>query len=143
MSQELNFQKHSAKNCVHTKNIYSLLDTPKNDETYKRLMKHLETCSACAQELKKFETKTAAAQVFIPKMTMDRDLRQSFEREVGELFKVMDLNERELLKKKVKKSVRFLDNMGVDLVRTLVSKSMIKVYVITAAVVVGIKYFLK
>lgn len=142
MPQEFNFDKNLAKNCVHTKNIYSMLDMPTQDEAYKRLSKHVESCNVCSLEFKKFQSKTMAAQVFIPKVMMARDLRQSFEREVSELFKVMDLNERELLKKNVKKGFRFIDSMGVDFIKNLGSKTMIKAYVLAAFLFALLKFIL-
>jgi hypothetical protein len=131
------------KQCIHTKNIYSLLDMSPKDEVHKNLTKHIESCSVCAQELKKFRLKSLAAQVYIPKVVMDRDLRQSFEREVGELFKILQLDEREALKRNVKHKIKTLDQMGVDFIKTLSSKSMIKVYIIAAAMFLALKYFFK
>lgn len=118
------------------------MDTPKKDEAYKRMTKHVESCPVCAEELKKFQLKTMAAQVFIPKVVMDRDLRQSFEREVSELFKVMNLNERELLKRNVKKGFRFIDSMGVDFLKNLASRTMIKTYIFALAIFICLKIFL-
>lgn len=117
------------------------MDMSPKDEAHKMLSKHVENCQVCAQELKKFQMKSSAAQVYIPKATMDHDLRQSFEREVGELFKILQLNEREALKHTVKKKFRTLDQMGIDFIATMTSKSMIKIYVIAAAMFVALKYF--
>ena len=119
-----------------------MLDLPKSEDSYKRLTKHLETCVTCTNEFKQFQLKTAASQVFIPKVLMDRDLRQSFEREVGELFKVMDLNERELLKRNVKNGFRFIDNMGIAFIQNLFSKTMLKTYFFAGAVFICMKLFL-
>ena len=77
------------------------------------MSKHLESCSICSNELAKFKLKVIEAQVYIPKTIMDKDLRQSFEREVVELFRVMNLNERQALKQNVKNSFRFIDRMGI------------------------------
>lgn len=140
--QELNNVKSTSQNCIHTKHIYSLLDLPAKDESYKKMSKHLETCSVCNTEFQKFQLKTTAAQIFIPKALMDRDLRQSFEREVVELFKVMDLNDRELLKRNVKEGFHFIDRMGIDLIRNLLSKTMFKTYLIAAALFICLKLFL-
>ncbi len=142
MPQEYSFNKNFSRQCVHTKNIYSLLDMPKQEEAYKRLNKHIESCAVCADELKKFQSKTLAAQAFIPKVMMARDLRQSFDREVGELFKIMDLNERELLKKNVKKGFRFIDSMGAGFLKNLGSKAMIKAYVLAALMFLALKFIL-
>lgn len=142
MSHDLRREPILTRQCIHTKNIYSLLDMSAKEEAYKNLSKHIETCSVCAQELKKIQLKNTAAQVFIPKAVMDRDLRQSFEREVSELFKVMQLDEREVLKHNVKRGFKTLDQMGIDFLKMLSSKSMIKVYVVAAAMFFALKYFL-
>lgn len=135
-------EKNGSGHCIHTKHVYSLLDTPKKEEAFKRLSKHLESCVACKEEFQKFQLKTTAAQIYIPKALMDHDLRESFEREVGELFKVMDLNDRVLLRKNVKNGFRFLDSMGVDFIKNLASKTMIKTYVLALIVFIGLKLFL-
>lgn len=142
MSYDLRREPSLNKHCIHTKNIYSLLDMPVKDEAYKNLSKHIETCSVCAQEFKKFQLKSSAAQVFIPKVIMDRELRQSFEREVSELFKVMRIDEREILKHNVKNGFKTIDQMGIAFLNTLRSKSMIKIYVIAIAMFFALKYFL-
>lgn len=142
MSHDLRFEPGTARQCIHTKNIYSLMDMSAKDEAHKALSKHVESCQVCAQELKKFQMKSTAAQVYIPKATMDHDLRQSFEREVGELFKVLQLNEREALKHSVKNKFKTLDQMGIDFIGTLTSKSMIKIYFIAIAMFLALKYFL-
>ncbi|MDD4972828.1 MAG: hypothetical protein PHY93_00675 [Bacteriovorax sp.] len=140
--QELNNVKSFSTNCIHTKHIYSLLDLPKNDESYKRMNKHLENCTVCSKEFQKFQLKTAAAQVFIPKVLMDRDLRQSFEREVVELFKVMNLNDREILKRNVKKGFLFMDRMGIEFIQNLLSKTMFKAYFAAIVIFICLRLFL-
>ena len=139
---ELKKSKKFSESCIHTKNIYSLLDMPKKEESYKRMSKHLETCTVCTKEFQLFQLKTASAQVFIPKISMDRDLRQSNEREVGELFKVMNLNNRENLKRNVKKGFRFVDSMGIEFFQNLFSKTMLKSYFIAGAIFICLKLFL-
>jgi hypothetical protein len=119
-----------------------LLDTPAKDEAYKKLSKHLETCTTCNDEFQKFKAKTAAAQIYIPKALMDHDLRQSFEREVGELFKVMELNNREILKRKVKKGFLFIDSIGLEFIKNLISKTMLKTYVMAAFIFIALKLLL-
>jgi hypothetical protein len=128
--------------CIHARQVYSLLDTPIDDDSYKKLSKHLESCSVCHDEFKNVELKSKAAQVYIPKAIMDHDLRESFEREVGELFKVMELNQREILRKNVKKGFHFIDRMGIDFLKNLASASMLKTYFIALAIYVGLKFYL-
>lgn len=127
--------------CVHTKQVYSLRDLNPKDELYKKINKHIETCKVCNKEFQLFQVKVAATQVFIPKATIDRDLRESFEREVGELFKVMNLNERERLKKSVKNSLVFADQMGLAFLQNLFSKSMLKAYLVAGTLFIILKVF--
>ena len=115
---------------------------PKNDESYKLMNKHLENCTICNKEFQRFQLKTSAALVLIPKVLMDRDLRQSFEREVVELFKVMDLNERELLKKNVRKGFIFIDKMGIEFIRNLFSRTMVKTYFFALVIFICFRIFL-
>lgn len=129
-------------NCIYTKQIYSLFDLPKKDESYKRITKHIENCAICNKEFQTFQLKSSAARNLIPKVSMDKDLRQSFEREVGELFKVMNLNEREILKKNVKRGFLFIDMLGVDFIRNLISKTMIKSYFFALVIFICLKMFL-
>lgn len=142
MNSSIQSNKDTLRQCIHTKHVYSLLDTPKKEEAYKKLSKHLEVCRACKEEFQKFQTKTMASQVFIPKALMDHDLRQSFEREVGELFKVMNLNNRENLKKSVKKGFLFIDTMGIDFLKNLASKTMLKTYLMAVFIFIFLKLFL-
>jgi len=115
---------------------------PKNDESYKAMKKHLENCSICNNEFQNFQAKNTQALTLIPKFSMDRDLRQTFEREVVELFKAMDLNDRKLLKRNVKQGFIFLDKMGIEFIRNLFSKAMIKTYVFALVIFIGLKIFL-
>ncbi|MDO9182391.1 MAG: hypothetical protein Q7U04_08270 [Bacteriovorax sp.] len=140
--QEFNKSNFFSNNCIHTKQVYSLLDVSPKDELYKRMSKHIETCSTCQTAFKTFQLKSEASRVYIPKVLMDRDLRQSFEREVGELFKVMDLNEREILKRNVKKSFIFIDKMGIEFIQNLLSKTMLKTYFFALAIFICLKLFL-
>lgn len=142
MSSSMQPNQEVPRQCIHTKHVYALMDTPKKEESFKKLSKHLETCRSCSEEFSKFQVKTLAARVYIPKALMDHDLRQSFEREVGELFKVMDLNNRELLKKSVKKGFLFVDSLGVDLLKNLASKTMMKTYLMAFFIFIFLKLFL-
>ena len=106
------------------------------------MSKHLESCSICSNELAKFKLKVIEAQVYIPKTIMDKDLRQSFEREVVELFRVMNLNERQALKQNVKNSFRFIDRMGIEFIKNLASKNMLKFYFLGMVLFFGLKHIL-
>lgn len=142
MALEFQNEKKISNNCIHTKRVYSLIDLPKKEESYKKLVKHLDSCNTCSLEFKKFQNETTATKIFIPKIAMARDLKESFDREVGELFKVMDLNDHVILKRNVKNGFLFIDNIGLDFINILKSKSMIKAYAFAVAIFLGLKYFL-
>ncbi len=139
---DFNLKSKNANHCVHTKNIYALLDISSNEESYKKLTKHVESCLQCAEELNQFKLKTQAAQIYIPKVVMDRDLRQSFEREVSELFKVMNLNDRQALKRNVKNGFQIIDSIGLSFIKNLKSKTMIKAYMLGFLIFLSLKFFL-
>ncbi|MBP9680948.1 MAG: hypothetical protein KBD76_06060 [Bacteriovorax sp.] len=142
MSQVFHSKKNHTQHCIHTKHVFSLLDIPKTEESFKRLSKHVESCTICTEELRKIQLKALGTKVFIPKAVMGRDLRQSFEREVGELFNVMNLNDRHLLRQNMKKGFRFVDSMGVDFLKSLTSPMMIKAYFFATALFIALKYYL-
>jgi hypothetical protein len=141
-AQNLNHEKVKSNYCVHKKHVYSMIDLSVNDESYKKMNKHLENCSVCKNELVTFQSRTLASQVFIPKALMDSDLRQSFEGEVVQLFKAMNLNEREMIKKNVKNSFIFIDQLGIEFIKNLVSKTMFKTYFIGLVIFICLKMFL-
>lgn len=134
------FNSHVEKKCIHTKNVYALLDAPKKEDTYKKLNKHLESCRVCNEEFKQFQAKTLASQIYIPKAMMDHDLRQTFDRELDELFKMMSLNEREALKNNVKKSFNYIDQVTLAFIKNLGSRSMLKAYLAASALFLVLKF---
>lgn len=135
-----NLRAHSAHpQCIHTKNIYSLLDLSQSAEAYKRLSKHLDNCKICSQELEKFKLSSENSKVYIPTIVMDKDLKESFAREIEDIFKIMDLNSAERLKKNVTSKFKAVDQFGLDILRILKSKKMLLVYLAIAAAYIGQK----
>ena len=135
-------QDSKNKFCVHTKNIYSLLDLPVVDESFKKLSKHVEGCSICESEFKNYKKKNERLKLLIPEAVMDKDLHQTFDSEIGELFHTLELSDRAALKKKVKNKFKFIDQMGIEFLGNLISKTMIKYYLLGAVVFLGLKHIL-
>lgn len=119
---------NSSKQCVHLKNIYSLVDLTPADESYKRIMKHQASCLICSEKLKEFEEFNRELKVHIPKPQIDTETKAIFENEIHELFKTIDLNEKELLRKKIKTNFQKIDSFGVGFFKVLFSKNMMKSY---------------
>lgn len=128
-------------NCIHTKNVFSLIDLSPNEESYKKIRKHVDTCKVCESELKNFEFACSEAKIHIPKPQIDSETKEIFVREVSDLFRVFDLNEKELLKKKIKNKIKSIDSMGVDFIKTLTSKSMLTTYAFGAVLFVVLRQF--
>ena len=127
---------------MHTKNVYSLLDLPSGDEAHKKLTKHLENCTACEWEFQQYKKANENLKLLIPEVVMDKDLHQTFNSEIVELFHTMELSNRVVLKKKVKNKIIFIDQMGIDFFKNLTSKKMIKFYFIGAALCLGLKHII-
>ena len=140
--EPIKLQELRSKTCVHTKNIYSMLDLPIFDDSFKRLSKHIESCSTCALEFKNYKKNNERLKAIIPEAVMDKDLNQTFESEIVELFHTLELSDRAALKKKVKNKFKFIDQMGIDFLANLTSKTMIKYYLLGAVVFLGLKHLL-
>jgi hypothetical protein len=78
--------------CLHQKNIYSLIDLSPADPQYTFITNHLKSCSNCSKEKIKFELEVQAMQVFIPKPVMDKELKESFNRELHEMLINLGMN---------------------------------------------------
>lgn len=116
------------KTCIHTKSIFSLIDLDFEDESFVNIKKHSDKCDACTTALKNFELQNQQASFFIPKPQIDADTKASFEREVTEVFKAFELNEKQQLKLKIKKNIKKIDTAGVEFMKNLGSKSMVRTY---------------
>jgi protein subunit release factor A len=135
-----NLRAHTAHpQCVHTKNIFSLLDLSQSAESYKRLSKHLDSCNTCALEFEKFKQTTESTKSFIPTIVMDQDLKESFAREIEDVFKIMNLNSTERLKNNVTSKFKAVDQFGLDILGILRSKKMLFVYIAIAMIYFGQK----
>jgi transcriptional antiterminator len=128
--------------CIHTKNIYSLVDLTKQDAMYDFLVDHEIKCRQCSSMLNNFKENNLAIKVFVPKPFLSKDLRETFNGEVTELFKIAGLNIFENKKQKIKNELLSIDRLGVGFIGNLFSKSMIKAYVLALFLFAGLKYIL-
>ncbi len=78
---------------------------------------------------------------FIPNPVIDKESKEIFEREITELFKLFNLNERTAAKNLIKSKIRSVDNMGAELLRNLASKTMIKGYVVALLAFIILKQY--
>lgn len=129
------------KKCIHTKSIFSLIDLDFEDDTFVNIKKHSDKCEACSAELREFELLNQQASFFIPKPQIDAQTKASFEREVHEVFKAFDLNEKEQLKLKIKKKIKKIDTVGAEFIKNLGSKNMVKTYAFGVVLFVVLRQF--
>lgn len=139
--QVLSAAGNSLKSCIHTKSIFSLIDLDFEDEAFVNIAKHSDKCEACTAALKDFALKNQQATFFIPKPQIDADTKASFEREVHEVFRAFELNEKEQLRLKIKKKIKNIDTAGVEFIKNLRSKNMIKTYVLGLMLFVVLRQF--
>lgn len=132
-----NFQK----SCIHTKSIFSLIDLDFEDEAFVNIKKHSDKCEACTDALKKFELQNQQASFYIPKPQIDSDTKSVFEREVHEVFRAFELNEKEQLRLKIKKKIKNIDTAGIEFIKNLRSKNMVKTYACGLVLFVVLRQF--
>lgn len=127
--------------CIHTKNIFSMLDLNQSDESYKKIKKHVDDCRICDNALKKFELENIEVKIHIPKPQIDTETKEIFTREVSELFLAFDLNEKALLRKKIKTKIAGIDSFGLSVVKNFASSKMIATYAFGAVLFVVLRHF--
>lgn len=131
----------SQKSCIHTKNVFSLIDLSPEEEAHRRITKHINSCKICENELRKFQLQSLESKIHIPKPQIDTETKAIFEREVSEVFKAFDLNEKILLRKKIKNNIKKIDLVGLGFIKNLGSKNMIKTYAFATVLFIVLKQF--
>jgi hypothetical protein len=137
--QKLSLLKKSSSRCIHTKNVYILIDLPKQDEFATKITQHLAGCQVCQDEFEKYKQKQFAIKVLIPKPFIDNETKEIFENEVSEMFKAFDLNEKEFKKKQIKSKVLAIDSVGSSIVKHISSPKFLFLY----SVGIGFYFILK
>jgi hypothetical protein len=117
--------KNRAQSCIHTKNIFSLVDLTPKDESYAFLNLHVKSCSVCKNEYAKFTEQVVASQVFIPRPTMDKDLKESFDREMHDLLISFKLNEKVIKRDRWVNVFTQTNYFATEFFKSLYSKSML------------------
>jgi hypothetical protein len=138
---EHSIPKIQEQRCIHTKNVFPIIDLSPLDESYKKIRKHLDSCKICEHQVKVFEMKNSEVRIQVPKPQIDTDTKQMFEREVSDLFRVFDLNEKVRLKKKIKNKIKSIDSFGASFMSNLASKQMLKTYAFGAVLFIVLKQF--
>ena len=135
------FFKNSENNqCIHTRNILTLIDLDARDNLYNFLINHEKKCTQCSSRLKKFKEDNFAAKIYISKPFMPKDMSETFNQEVSELFKVAGLNEAINKKNKIKHTLQFLDKTGETLINNLSSKMMMQAYAVALLCFLGLRF---
>jgi hypothetical protein len=132
---------NSPTKCIHTKNVFSMLDLKQSEENYKKIKKHVDICQTCENELKRFELESIEVKIHIPKPQIDTETKEIFTREVSEIFKTFDLNEKAALRAKIKSKIKGIDSFGVSIVKTLTSRKMIATYAFAGVMFIVLKQF--
>ncbi len=117
------------------------MDMKHSDANFDRMKKHVEACQTCDSALKKFELENIQIKIHIPKPQIDNDTKEVFTREVSELFKVFDLNEKTLLRKKIKSKIQGIDTVGLSIIKNFASRKMIATYAFGAVLFVVLRHF--
>lgn len=86
-----NMKNEKIKNCVHQKNIQKLVDRVQGQENYLATYQHMQRCPICLEEYKKIKFARQEVKVFIPKVSMNKEMRESFNLEVDEILKLANL----------------------------------------------------
>jgi hypothetical protein len=139
--QVLSASGNLLKSCIHTKSIFSLIDLDFEDEAFVNITKHTEKCEACSTALKNFELQNQQATFFIPKPQIDADTKAAFEREVHDVFRIFELNEKEQLRLKIKNKIKNMDTAGAEFLQNLGSKKMMKSYAFGLVLFVVLRQF--
>lgn len=118
-----------------------MLDLNQSEESYQKIKKHVDTCQTCDTAFKKFELENIEVKIHIPKPQIDTETKEIFTREVSELFKAFDLNEKVLLRAKIKTKIAGIDSFGVSIIKNLASRKMIATYAFGAVLFVVLRHF--
>ena len=137
--QKINLLKKSSSRCIHTKNVYSLIDISNKDDFYLKVDQHIKGCQTCKDEFEKYKQKQFAIKFLIPKPSIDSETREIFENEVAEMFKSFDLNEKVLHKKKIKNKILLIDSFGSGVIKHVTSTKFYVIYVLG----IGLYFILK
>lgn len=132
--------KHNSS-CIHTrsiKNLVSLEDLGEN----KLLSSHVVHCKVCTHALKEQSLRIEQLKILVPRPQIDLQSKENFESEVSEIFKSLKKNEKQLLKGKIKQNLKNVDSAFLDFFKNLLSKKMMKAYVLAAVVFVVLRQIL-
>lgn len=129
------------KQCIHAKNVYTLIDLPPEEESYLKLKKHVDECQVCSTAFKNFELKCLETKIYIPRPQIDTETKVIFHNEVHDLFKTFELNRNIILKKNFKRKFQMMDLAGISFFQSLTSKSMFKAYAFGLALFIILKKY--
>lgn len=120
-SRKINF----IDNCIHSKNIGSILEMKHSDPQFKTLNDHLAICSICTKKLETIKEKNLKLQVFIPRPVMDKETKENFDHEIHELLKSFGLNDKVSKHRKMIKSIKNANTLGEVILKTFFSRNVL------------------
>lgn len=128
-------------NCIHTKNVFSMVDLSHHDDSFIRMKRHIDNCSVCEREYEKFTLENLAVKIHIPKPQIDTETKELFSREISELFKTFDLNHNAQMRKKITNKIKTIDTFGAGVLKGLTSKTMLASYAFGLVLFVVLKQY--
>jgi hypothetical protein len=126
--------------CIHTKNIFALIDMGNSEENYKLLHQHVIKCEICRNEYNHFVARNTMAKVYIPKPLMEHDLKESFNRELHDFLKELNLNNKNEGRPLLKKILENLDIYGEVIMKIIFSKTMMISYALAYGLYLLLKF---
>lgn len=122
--EKVDFKHNKFNKCIHTKNIFSLIDLDDEVERAQFFTKHLNECDQCKMSYHFFKEKMFAAKTFIPKPVMDKELKDTFDRELTELLKSLNINDSIVRKKMILNKLSTVNIYAEVFIKNAFSKTM-------------------
>ena len=132
---------NSNQNCIHSKNIGSILDLKNTDPSYKVLNDHLEICSVCANKLEMIKEQNLKMQIYIPRPVMDKESKENFDHEIHVLLKNFGLNDKVSKRRKMIKSIKKANTFGEVVLKTFFSRNVLLSLGVGVGLAIAFRYF--
>lgn len=128
------------KSCIHTKNIFSLIDLEGDLDKAHFLNQHLKECTHCQKTYHIFKEKMFAANTFIPRPLMDRELRDTFDRELSALLKSLKINDSVVRKEILIEKLSAINLFAESFIKNMFSKNMFFTYGLAGGIYLLFKF---
>lgn len=125
----MNLEKKNSDNvCIHTKNVMSLININSNQLQNTELLSHVKNCPTCSKEYNLRKGQIEGLNIFIPRPLMDKELKETFDRELHELLVHFGLNDKANRERLAVTYLSTLNSYGETILKVLFSKSMLAAY---------------